>query len=106
MQLTPQLLKSAVTAALVDILAPIQAEFQSSPAWQEIEKKAYPPPPTEDKKKKKVKDKGTRHPGASKTAPAVEALPDGSVEGREEEVSLGTGAEEALSHLTMNPDQS
>ncbi|KAI9781896.1 MAG: hypothetical protein M1816_002160 [Peltula sp. TS41687] len=103
-KLTPQLLKSGVTAAIQELLAPIQAEYQSTPAWQEIALKAYPPPPTDEKKqKKKPKDKGTRHPGAQK---GVEAMPDGSVEGeRKDEVSLGTGAEEALSRLDVNGDQ-
>ncbi|RMZ82099.1 hypothetical protein DV737_g2175, partial [Chaetothyriales sp. CBS 132003] len=61
-RLTPQLLKQGATAALVDLLAPIQAEYQASPEWQEIEKKAYPP--AEVKQKKKAKDKGSRYPGA------------------------------------------
>jgi tyrosyl-tRNA synthetase len=61
MQLTPQLLKPAVAKALNELLAPIQAAFQSSSEWQEIALKAYPPPP---KKEKKVKDKGSRHPGS------------------------------------------
>jgi tyrosyl-tRNA synthetase len=59
--LTPQLLKPAVAKALNELLAPIQAAFQSSSDWQEIALKAYPPPP---KKEKKVKDKGSRHPGS------------------------------------------
>jgi tyrosyl-tRNA synthetase len=52
-----------VTKALIDLLAPIQAEFQANEEWQQVEKQAYPPAEPE-KKKKKVKDKGTRHPGA------------------------------------------
>lgn len=104
--MTPQLLKSAVTAAIQDLLAPIQAEYQSTPAWQEVTQKAYPPLPTEEKKqKKKPKDKGTRHPGAQKAGQGVEAMPDGSVEGeRKDEVSLGIGAEEALKKLDVNGD--
>lgn len=62
-KLTPQLLKAGVTAALNDLLGPIQEEFQANKEWQEIEKQAYPPAEPE-KKKKKVKDKGTRHPGS------------------------------------------
>ncbi|KAI9704551.1 MAG: hypothetical protein M1820_005464 [Bogoriella megaspora] len=64
--LTPQLLKSAVASALVPLLQSIQAAFQASSEWQEIEKKAYPPPPLEEKKKKKQKDKGTGYPGVKK----------------------------------------
>ena len=45
--LSPQDLKPAVTAALNTLLEPVQAEFQATPAWQEIEQKAYPPPPAE-----------------------------------------------------------
>ncbi|KAK1239313.1 hypothetical protein MKX07_008801 [Trichoderma sp. CBMAI-0711] len=61
--LSPQLLKAAVTKSLNELLAPIQEEFQASKEWQAIALKAYPPPP---KKEKKVKDKGSRHPGAAK----------------------------------------
>lgn len=56
---TPQLLKSAVAAALNMLLAPIQEAYHASPEWQEIALKAYPPPA---KKEKKVKQKGTQHP--------------------------------------------
>ncbi|KAL2132364.1 hypothetical protein VTI74DRAFT_3905 [Chaetomium olivicolor] len=59
--LTPQLIKPAVASALNALLAPIQAAFQASKEWQEIADRAYPPPP---KKEKKVKNKGTRYPGA------------------------------------------
>ncbi|OKL55336.1 Tyrosine--tRNA ligase, cytoplasmic [Talaromyces atroroseus] len=61
--LTPQLLKPAVAAGLISLMAPIQAAYQASPEWQEITLKAYPPPVVE-KKQKKVKDRGTRFPGA------------------------------------------
>ncbi|AEO64585.1 uncharacterized protein THITE_63335 [Thermothielavioides terrestris NRRL 8126] len=61
--LTPQLLKPAVARDLNALLAPIQEAFQANKEWQEIAEKAYPPPP---KKEKKVKNKGTRYPGASK----------------------------------------
>lgn len=62
-KLTPQLLKSGVTSALTNMLAPCQAEFLATEKWQEVERLAYPPAEPE-KKKKKVKDKGTRFPGA------------------------------------------
>jgi tyrosyl-tRNA synthetase len=67
--LTPQLLKPAITTALIELLAPVQAEFKASKEWQEIEKKAYPPP-VEVKKEKKVKNKGSKYPGGAK--PEVE----------------------------------
>ncbi|XTI86315.1 Nucleotidylyl transferase [Cenococcum geophilum] len=79
--LSPQLLKPAVTGALISLLEPIQAEFQASKEWQEIEEKAYPPPPVEEKKKQR-KDKGSRYPGGA-AAKNVETQPDGSVEGKD-----------------------
>ena len=96
-KLTPQSLKSAVTTALVALLAPIQADFLSSEAWQETERLAYPPPVAEKKKKeKKVKDKGTGRPGAK-----VVAKVDDS-EGRAKEGSnSGTDAKEAMEKLDV-----
>lgn len=95
-RLTPQLLKGAVTKALVDLLTPIQAEFQASAEWQEVEKKAYPPAEPA-KKKKTPKDKGSRYPGA------VKVKPNGSVEGPDKEsVEVGNGAEEAISKLNVD----
>ncbi|ORY11809.1 hypothetical protein BCR34DRAFT_483544 [Clohesyomyces aquaticus] len=73
--LTPQMLKPAVTEALITLLEPIQAEFQASSEWKEIETKAYPPPPAPVKKEKKKKDKGSFYPKK------VEAKADGHVEG-------------------------
>ncbi|CAI6099995.1 hypothetical protein V2G26_000559 [Clonostachys chloroleuca] len=72
--LTPQLLKPAVAKALNELLAPINKAFQASPEWQEIAEKAYPAPVKE--KKKKVKDKGTRHPGAQQKELPVRPAPD------------------------------
>ncbi len=98
--LTPQLLKPAVTAALLELLAPIQAEFQASSEWQATEQKAYPPAPSQ-KKAKKAKDKGSRHPG-------VQAMPDGHVEGRGKgEVDLsGGGVEKAMGELEVAQETS
>ncbi|KAH8810967.1 tyrosyl-tRNA synthetase [Xylogone sp. PMI_703] len=62
--LTPQLLKPAVTQALLTILAPIQAKYQESKEWQEASLRAYP---VVEKPKRKIKDKGTHHPGHQKT---------------------------------------
>ena len=98
-RLTPQLLKAGASDALVDLLEPIQAEFQASPAWQEIEKKAYPPAEPA-KKKKQPKDKGSRYPGGGITAKA-----DGSVEGEGKEViEIGQTAQQAMSSLEINGD--
>lgn len=97
-RLTPQLLKAGATAALVDLLAPIQAEFEASPEWQDIEKKAYPPAEPA-KKKKQPKDKGSKYPGAAN----VTAKPDGSIEGQgKEQVEVGKTAEQAMSNLEIN----
>jgi tyrosyl-tRNA synthetase len=56
-------LKPAVSKVLNELLAPIQAAFAASKEWQEVADRAYPPPP---KKEKKVKNRGTRFPGAQK----------------------------------------
>ncbi|KAF2499299.1 tyrosine tRNA ligase [Lophium mytilinum] len=95
--LTPQILKPAVTDALIALMAPIQAAFQASKEFQDIEKKAYPPPPAPEKKKKVKKDKGTFYPKK------VEAKPDGHVEGEDAaKVNLGTeGGEKAIETLTL-----
>lgn len=100
-QLTPQLLKSAVTTALVDLLAPIQEAFRNNEDWQKIEKDAYPPPPAPEKKKKEKKDKGNRYPGAAN--PAVVAQPDGSVDGpKKDEVSVGKDVKDAMENLDLD----
>ena len=81
-------------------MAPIQAEFQASTEWQEVEKKAYPPPEVK-KKQKKVKDKGSRHPDSA-TAKAVQSKPDGHVEGAgKDQANLATGAEAAMENLDI-----
>lgn len=59
-----------MTKALNKLLAPIQAAYQASKEWQEITLKAYPPP-EQKKKVKKVKDKGSRYPGAAKGGEAA-----------------------------------
>ena len=114
--LQPQALKPAVTDALLEILGPIRKTFEETKEWQEIEQRAYPPPPAPEKKKK-VKNLGTRFPGAKgevkapaaepAAAPAeangsVEAKPDGHVEGPDaESVSVGKSPEEAMKRLSM-----
>ncbi|KAL4802055.1 hypothetical protein BDV18DRAFT_65892 [Aspergillus unguis] len=66
--LTPQALKPAVTAALTSLMAPITEAYNASKEWQDITEQAYPTPVVE-KKQKKVKNKGTRHPGAAAGGP-------------------------------------
>ena len=93
-------MKSGVTAALLELLAPIQAEFQASSEWQEMTLKAYPPPVVH-KKEKKVKDKGTRRPGAADPKSVV-AKPVGHVEGKDQDqVKLSSGAEAAIENLDI-----
>ncbi|KAI9740836.1 MAG: hypothetical protein M1818_004441 [Claussenomyces sp. TS43310] len=64
--LTPQLLKPAITQALLALLAPMQAKYQESKEWQEIASKAYPSV-EKPKEQKKVKNKGTGYPGQQET---------------------------------------
>lgn len=75
------MIKPAVSKALNELMAPLQADFETSKEWQEITLKAYPPPV---KKEKKVKNRGTRFPGgdapkqadgAPVEAPKTEDLP-------------------------------
>ncbi|KAF2007669.1 tyrosine tRNA ligase [Amniculicola lignicola CBS 123094] len=96
--LTPQLLKPAVTEALVALLEPIQADFQASQEWKDIEIKAYPPPPPPPKKEKKKKDKGSFYPKK------VEAKPDGHVEGEDKaKVDVGEdGGAKAIENLKID----
>lgn len=97
-QVTPQLLKPAITKALIELLKPIQAEYEASPEWQDIANKAYPPSEVK-KKEKKPKNLGTRFPGAKG---GVEAKPDGHVEGKsKDQVNLGTDAEGAMKNLDI-----
>ena len=94
----PQMLKPAVTNAIIKLLQPIQEEYLRTQEWIDIDKKAYPSPEVK-KKEKKVKDRGSRFPGAAKV---VEAKPDGHVEGKtKDQVNLATGAEEAMKNLDV-----
>ena len=87
-----------MAAGLITLLEPIQADFKTSKEWQEVETKAYPPPVVV-KKEKKVKDKGSRHPGAAK---GVETKPDGHVEGKgKDEVNLANSTSKAMENLDV-----
>lgn len=70
--LTPQLLKPAVSQAIVDLTAHIRDSFNASKEWQDIAAQAYPPP---KKKEKKVKDKGTHYPVRPKGDAAAKDAP-------------------------------
>ena len=98
----PQMLKPAVANALLELLQPIQEEYQRTPEWQEIDKKAYPPAEVK-KKEKKVKDRGSKFPG---TAKAVDPKADGQVGGRQKaRVDLAASAEEAMKSLDVKPNR-
>ncbi|KAF2173604.1 hypothetical protein M409DRAFT_35125 [Zasmidium cellare ATCC 36951] len=101
--LQPQAIKPAATDALLEILLPIQKTFAESKEWQELEQKAYPPPPAPPKKQKKEKNLGSRFPGNKPANGAIEAKPDGHVEGPgAQEASVGKTTEEAMSKLSVN----
>lgn len=101
----PQLLKPAVTTALIELLAPIREEFLNSKEWQEIEKQAYPPPEVK-KKVKKEKNLGSRNPRAGQEPQGVEAKPDGHIEGKTApEVNLAKGAQEAMANIDLKPNE-
>jgi len=98
----PQMLKPAVTDALIELLEPIQQEYSASKDWQDTTSLAYPPPDVK-KKEKKPKNLGTRFPGAMKD---VEAKADGHVEGKTvDQVNLGASAEEAVAKLAIKSNE-
>lgn len=100
-QLTPQLLKSALTHHLNELLKPIVAEYNESPEWQAISLQAYPPEKAAVKVKK-VKDKGdpAKRAAAAASRKASVAQPDGHVEGKDaEKVTVGPSIEETLAKL-------
>lgn len=70
--LSPVDLKAGVSDAINALLAPVIAEFEATPEFQEIEKLAYAPV-VAAKKVKKVKDRGSRYPGASSERAAVDS---------------------------------
>lgn len=67
-KLAPPDLKTGVADAINVLLAPIREDFANDPLFQEAQAKGYPAPVKQEKKVKKVKDKGSRHPGAQKKA--------------------------------------
>ena len=98
------MLTPAVTNALLELLAPIQAEFNNSKDWQDIQTKAYPPPEVK-KKAKKEKNLGSRNPRVSQEPQLVEAKPDGHIEGKAAAaVCLAKGAQEAMAGVDLRPN--
>lgn len=110
--LQPQALKPAVTEALLEILGPIRKAFLENKDWQTVEQNAYPPPPAVEKKKK-VKNLGSRFPGAAKgedgkgTNGVANGFPvvvqsGGHIEGEgAAEASVGKSTEDAMKKLSV-----
>ncbi|KAL6943185.1 Tyrosine--tRNA ligase cytoplasmic [Hanseniaspora osmophila] len=77
--LSPPDLKTGVTDAINELLAPIIEEYKKNPEFQEANTKGYPTVVAEKSKKvKKPKNKGSRYPGG--VAPAAAAEQDGIAE--------------------------
>ena len=74
--MTPQDLKLGVTDALNGLLEPIRQEFASNREFQRAFELAYPKP---DKKVKKVKDKGSKYPGAKTGKQEADAVGSGGI---------------------------
>lgn len=87
-RLAPPDLKSGVADKINELLVPVRADYEASKEFQEAQKNGYPvEKPKQEKKVKKVKNKGTRYPGAAKTEqqpqqeqePAAPVAQDGAV---------------------------
>lgn len=76
-KLAPADLKSGVSAAINELLAPIRKEFDSNPEFQKAQLEGYPVEVKEVKKKKVKKDKGDRYPGGAKPAASTEEVTKG-----------------------------
>jgi len=84
-KLSPVDLKAGVAEKIVELLAPIKAEYDSNPEFQAAEKSGYPvEQPKGEKKVKKVKNKGSRYPGGK---------PEGAAEGASAEAEVAKIAE-------------
>lgn len=73
-KLSPVDLKSGVATKINELLAPIREEFAKNTDFQNASANGYPEPKKEEKKVKKVKNKGSKYPGAGKqeSSPAPE----------------------------------
>ncbi|KAG7662736.1 TYS1 [[Candida] subhashii] len=66
--LAPPDLKSGVADKINELLAPIRADYESNQEFQDAQKNGYPvEKPKQEKKVKKVKNKGSKYPGATKS---------------------------------------
>lgn len=82
-ELSPVDLKAGVADAINTLLTPVIEEYKNNKEFQESEAKGYPPPEPEKKKVKKVKNRGTKFPGANPKK-AEAATPEAVAEKLEE----------------------
>lgn len=87
-ELSPVDLKSGVADAINVLLAPIIEEYKNNKDFQDSETAGYPAPVAEKKKVKKVKDRGSRYPGAKAESPAPASAPVEAVAEKLEETKL------------------
>lgn len=87
-ELSPVDLKSGVADAINVLLAPIIEEYKNNKDFQDSETAGYPAPVAEKKKVKKVKDRGSRYPGAKEESPAPASAPVEAVAEKLEETKL------------------
>lgn len=87
-ELSPVDLKSGVADAINVLLAPIIEEYKNNKDFQDSETAGYPAPVAEKKKVKKVKDRGSRYPGAKEESPAPASAPVEAVTEKLEETKL------------------
>lgn len=87
-ELSPVDLKSGVADAINVLLAPIIEEYKNNKDFQDSETEGYPAPVAEKKKVKKVKDRGSRYPGAKEESPAPASAPVEAVAEKLEETKL------------------
>lgn len=65
-KLSPVDLKSGVATKINELLTPIREDFVKNTDFQKASENGYPEPKKEEKKVKKVKNKGSKYPGAGK----------------------------------------
>ena len=77
----------------------MQDDYSKSKEWQDIALKAYPPAEIK-KKEKKVRDRGSRFPGAKGD---IEVKPDGRASGEGKAgVNVAGSAEDAMQNLNVS----
>ncbi|ODV78410.1 tyrosyl-tRNA synthetase [Suhomyces tanzawaensis NRRL Y-17324] len=79
-KLSPVDLKSGVADRIVELLAPIKAEFEANPEFQAAQANGYPVEQPKQKVKKEKKNKGSKYPGAGKSSSPAPLSADATVE--------------------------